>query len=63
MGKKRQLKNENQLSFLCKLIHKVTNPLICHLNDNTYNPVFDSCTYKNPSKTLIYSAFFEGLFA
>lgn len=23
--------------FLCKLIHKVTNPLICHLNDNTYN--------------------------
>lgn len=37
MGKKRQLKNENQLSFLCKLIHKVTNPLICHLNDNTYN--------------------------
>lgn len=37
MGKKRQLKNENQLSFLCKIIHKVTNPLICHLNDNTYN--------------------------
>ena len=37
MGKKRQLKNENQLSFLCKFIHKVTNPLICHLNDNTYN--------------------------
>ena len=27
------------------------------------NPVFDSCTYKNPSKILIYSAFFEGLFA
>lgn len=23
--------------FLCKFIHKVTNPLICHLNDNTYN--------------------------
>ena len=23
--------------FLCKLIHKVTNPLICHLNDNTYS--------------------------
>ena len=37
MGKKRQLRNENQLSFLCKFIHKVTNPLICHLNDNTYN--------------------------
>ena len=28
-----------------------------------YNPVFDSCTYKNPSKILIYSALFEGLFA
>lgn len=37
MGKKRQLRNENQLSFLCKFIHKVTNSLICHLNDNTYN--------------------------
>ena len=37
MGKKRQLRNENQLSFFCKFIHKVTNPLICHLNDNTYN--------------------------
>lgn len=37
MGKKRQLKNENQLSFLCKIIHKVTNLLICHLNDNTYS--------------------------
>lgn len=37
MGKKRQLRNENHLSFLCKFIHKVTNPLICHLNDNTYN--------------------------
>ena len=37
MRKKRQLRNENQLSFLCKFIHKVTNPLICHLNDNTYN--------------------------
>lgn len=23
--------------FFCKFIHKVTNPLICHLNDNTYN--------------------------
>lgn len=23
--------------FLCKFIHKVTNQLICHLNDNTYN--------------------------
>ena len=23
--------------FLCKFIHKVTNALICHLNDNTYN--------------------------
>ena len=23
--------------FYCKFIHKVTNPLICHLNDNTYN--------------------------
>lgn len=31
--------------------------------DQYYNPVFDSCTYKNPSKILIYSAFFEGLFA
>ena len=28
-----------------------------------YTPVFDSCTYKNPSKILINSAFFEGLFA
>ena len=28
-----------------------------------YNPVFDSYTYKSPSKTLIYSALFEGLFA
>ena len=28
-----------------------------------YIPVFDSCTYKNPSKILIYSALFEGLFA
>ena len=28
-----------------------------------YNPVFDSYTHKNPSKTLINSAFFEGLFA
>ena len=28
-----------------------------------YNPVFDSYTYKNPSKILINSAFFEGLFA
>lgn len=37
MGKKRQLRNENQLSFFCKFIHKVTNPLICHLNDNTYS--------------------------
>lgn len=37
MGKKRQLRNKNHLSFLCKFIHKVTNPLICHLNDNTYN--------------------------
>lgn len=37
MRKKRQLRNENQLSFFCKFIHKVTNPLICHLNDNTYN--------------------------
>ena len=23
--------------FLCKIIHKVTNLLICHLNDNTYS--------------------------
>lgn len=37
MGKKRQLKNEISCLFLCKFIHKVTNPLICHLNDNTYN--------------------------
>ena len=28
-----------------------------------YTPVFDSYTYKNPSKILINSAFFEGLFA
>ena len=28
-----------------------------------YTPVFDSYTHKNPSKTLINSAFFEGLFA
>lgn len=28
-----------------------------------YDPVLDSCTYKNPSKMLIYSALFEGLFA
>ena len=28
-----------------------------------YNPVFDSCTYKNTSKILINPAFFEGLFA
>ena len=25
------------LTSFCKNIHKVTNPLICHLNDNTYN--------------------------
>lgn len=25
------------LTSFCKIIHKVTNPLICHLNDNTYN--------------------------
>lgn len=37
MGKKRQLRNEINCLFLCKFIHKVTNPLICHLNDNTYN--------------------------
>ena len=37
MGKKRQLRNEISCLFLCKIIHKVTNPLICHLNDNTYN--------------------------
>ena len=30
---------------------------------HVYTPVFDSCTYKKPSKILIYSAFFEGLFA
>lgn len=29
----------------------------------TYNPAFDSCAYKNPSKILINSTFFEGLFA
>lgn len=28
-----------------------------------YYPVFDSYTHKNPSKILINSAFFEGLFA
>jgi hypothetical protein len=28
-----------------------------------YIPVFDSYTHKKPSKTLINSAFFEGLFA
>ena len=36
------------------------------LNDDEkkiYNPVFDSYTHKNPSKILINSAFFEGLFA
>ena len=31
--------------------------------EKKYIPVFDSCTYKNPSKILIYSALFEGLFA
>ena len=31
--------------------------------EQLFNPVFDSCTYKNPSKMLIYSALFEGLFA
>ena len=33
------------------------------LSKQWYNPVFDSYTHKNPSKTLINSAFFEGLFA
>ena len=33
------------------------------LSSEGYNPVFDSCTYKNPLKILINSAFFEGLFA
>lgn len=28
---------EKSVVFFCKFIHKVTNPLICHLNDNTYN--------------------------
>ena len=28
-----------------------------------YIPVFDSCTYKNPSKMPMNSALFEGLFA
>lgn len=37
MGKKRQLRNEISCLFLCKIIHKVTNLLICHLNDNTYS--------------------------
>lgn len=37
MEKKRQLRNEISCLFFCKFIHKVTNPLICHLNDNTYN--------------------------
>lgn len=37
MGKKRQLRNEISCLFIFKIIHKVTNPLICHLNDNTYN--------------------------
>ncbi len=31
--------------------------------ENNIIPVFDSYTHKNPSKTLINSAFFEGLFA
>ena len=30
---------------------------------HSHIPVFDSYTYKNPSKILINSAFFEGLFA
>ena len=37
--------------------------MIAFFKKRYYNPVFDSYTYKNPSKILINSAFFEGLFA
>ena len=45
-------------------ILSIAGPMIvAQLINVLYNPVFDSYTYKNPSKILIYSAFFEGLFA
>ena len=45
-------------------VHMGINARILYfIEEFCYNPVFDSYTYKNPSKTLIYSALFEGLFA
>jgi len=49
-----------RLSFLLPFTF-VKNGL--HIIKIMYNPVFDSYTYKNPSKILINSALFEGLFA
>lgn len=43
--------------------NRLTPVFLLYLLKTCYNPVFDSYTYKNPSKILINSAFFEGLFA
>ena len=45
-------------------VHMGINARILYfIEEFCYNPVFDSYTYKIPSKILINSAFFEGLFA
>ena len=57
-----------QMNFKEKKVNEIKEKsrfsyMVVPSHSKVYNPVFDSCTYKNPSKILIYSALFEGLFA